>query len=952
MNRAAFTRAACLTAAGALLLAAPAGAQQNPASKPVDPEAASIPLRTALYHDPTLAPPLDRLLQLYRDAGRAKELVDSYRQHVAQYPADAGALIVLIRLLSATNDAEAGRLTRAAATRFPEHPFLQFLLFTELQKTHESGALDALDRAIARETLPTRKRAWIDQLVPLAISSNRPELAQQHLEKLAAESTNAEGKLETARKMIAHKLYAPALTALTAAAAQKPSAEIGVDLDLAAAGAELGLGRNAAAASRLDALLARLAADYWRRNEILHRRTALVKSDADREAMLGAARSRLKAAPNDAAAALELAQLLAAFEFRREALDVLQATLARIPASEKIEKAVLELFDLLRDERGREAFLEQRLRAAPERQDLALARARSLLLLGRRSEALTVFDAFAAKLEAPARLIQILELARFLRRSAMPADAAAFFERAVALAPERLEVRRELAETWLAAGQKQKAREVFSKPLPEETETENLLEVVQFFLKQEMFEEARAALAQRRAKDPQNFDLRLADITVATRLAEREQGEKLILETRTLADTEARYRRWLESAVAFHDAFDLTAEFFRTEQERVLAAGGGWIGEAAPRRLIFAEVAANHGQKSGVASMLQGALEEDLPAELRIELRRRQLALIENDAAQAAAAERQLTALEKEDSARADEYRIRLALLAMRSQRMDRVQQILGPNAESIDVSKISDATLLSGLENLLRQQGGGTALIRILEQLTVVQPANTGVWERWISTLAISGDEERLRVSLRRLREGVDRLPLTEETRAILREQLLGSYWRSLAKLIQEDADDSQLSTALPMIELAGRLAEKREESLWLTWTRGYVLNRLGRREARDEALRELERLAMLPVSSAPAGTEPDSPVPPETPGMIAFPDGLVIGIGPARELLTGSAPLREMPPAVPISGPRGTLKARWALETDGRAPVSRIVPIDSKRLLIGDDNGKLYALDSLSGK
>jgi hypothetical protein len=935
-----------------LCLAMAAFAQEVPI-RPADLQAASVPLRTALYHDPTLAPPLDRLLQLYRDAGKVKELVETYRQHVSQYPADTGALVVLVRLLAATNDAEADSLARGAAQRFPENAFLQFLHFEQIQKAHKPGALDALDRAIEKETLPARKRAWIEQLLPLAIAEGRPEVAQRRLENLAADHSTAEGKLEVARKMISQKLYAPAVAVLEAATALKPAAETGVDLELAAVSAELGLQKEAAAAARLDRLLARLAPDYWRRTDILHRRTALVKTDADRESILATARARLKADPANESAALDLAQSLSAFEFRREALGVLQESTRLLPASAKIEKAALELFDLLRDERGREAFLAGRLRVAPDRQDLALAHARSLFLLGRRSEALAAFDALAARLEAPAHLTQLLELARFLRRASLHSDAAALFERAVALAPSRLDVRRELAETWLALGQKQKAREVFAANLPENAETENLLDLIQFFLKQDMLAEARSALAERVAKEPQNFDLRLTQLTVATRLADQPAGESLIASIRELADTDARYRRWLEGAVAFHEAFETTDAFLEEEQRRLFTGTGGWIGEGRERRLVFSEVAAASGRKAAVTDLIGEALSGELPLELRIELRRRQLALTESDPARANETGEQLKALIKDDPARDAEYRIRLALHAMRMQRTDQLAGILGNNHELIDLKKVNDAALLAGFENVLRQQGGrGRMLHDVLERLTVIEPANRGAWERWISALATGGDEEKLRTTLRLLLAGVDRLTLADETRQLLRSHLLASFWRSLNELkLDEDGKDARLGDALSMLDAAGRFAGLREEWLWITWTRAYVLNRLGQRAARDEAIAELSRVASTPATKPPPdGGAPESEAPAQD--SIAFPDGLIIGLDQARELLTSPPRAASMPlPGLP-QGPRGTLKARWAFDTDALSRVSRILPLDAGRLLILDTAARLYCLDTLSGK
>ncbi|MHA3774365.1 outer membrane protein assembly factor BamB family protein [Verrucomicrobiota bacterium sgz303538] len=927
-----------------------------------DLEAKSLPLRTALYNDPSLNPPLDRLIQLYQEGGRGKELIGIYRQHVAQYPADTGALTILVRLLTATNDPEAGRVVRTAAERNPENAFLQFLLFEHLQKKGEPGALDALDRAITKEKQAARKRTWVEQLLPLAAAEGRPELSKRHLESLAENSRTPEEKLDIARKMIAQKLHEPALSVLTAATAMGPSAETGVDLELAASSAELGLGRNDAAATRLDRLLGRLAADYWRRPEILHRRIALIKTNSEREAMVAAARKRWKAAPGSDSAALELSQLLAAFEFRREGLDVLLDASRSIAASEKIEKAALELFDRLRDERGREIYLAERIRIAPDRQDLALARSRSLFLLGRRADALAAFDELAGKLDTPTRVTQTLELARFLRRSALHADAAELFQRAITLVPSRIEIRRELAETLLAIGQKDKAREVFAGASPDDTETENLLDVIQFFLTQGMLLEAEDALTKRVAREPQNFDLRLMQLNVAGRLADQRVGDQLISDTLTLADTGARYRRWLEAAVAYHELFETDAAFLTHEQERLQADAGGWSPENSERRLIFAEVAAGHGRKGEVTAMLQAALKANVPPELRIELRRRQLAILENDPVRTQDADAELKALLQEDPTRADEYRIRMAVLYAKNKRADQAATVLGNGYDrellsAIDLQKVSDAALLNALDGVMREVGNNPKVqLELLERLTTLEPANRSAWEKWLLTLASGGDEDKLRTALQRLLAGIDRLPLSAETRTVLRDHLLASYWRSLNILMRENNDgEDRLSEALPLIESAARLAQTRSQWLWITWARAYVLNQLGRTAARDEAINELERIATQ--------TPPESPVPEKTAsesspkdnkateGLIVFPDGLAIALDKARELLTASVD-EGRAPAPMSSGPRGELRASWAFDTDAHAPVAKVLPLDATRVLILDSAGRLYCVDATSGK
>ncbi|MEO0966715.1 MAG: hypothetical protein AAFY08_16670, partial [Planctomycetota bacterium] len=77
----------------------------------------SLPLRTALHHDPTLASPLERLLELYQQADRLEELVGVYRTHLRGYPRDRSARTVLVRLLLASGDGEAERELRRAQSR-------------------------------------------------------------------------------------------------------------------------------------------------------------------------------------------------------------------------------------------------------------------------------------------------------------------------------------------------------------------------------------------------------------------------------------------------------------------------------------------------------------------------------------------------------------------------------------------------------------------------------------------------------------------------------------------------------------------------------------------------------------------------------------------------------------------------------------------------------------------
>ena len=121
----------------------------------------SIALRTALHNDPTLASPLERLVSLYREAGRLKELLGLYRGHLQQFPNDANAHTVLVRLLMATGDPAALTSAHDAASRFSENAFLQHVLFELLKLRNDGRCIEKLDKAIELETRPARRVAWL-----------------------------------------------------------------------------------------------------------------------------------------------------------------------------------------------------------------------------------------------------------------------------------------------------------------------------------------------------------------------------------------------------------------------------------------------------------------------------------------------------------------------------------------------------------------------------------------------------------------------------------------------------------------------------------------------------------------------------------------------------------------------------------------------------------------------
>ncbi|MBM4037507.1 MAG: hypothetical protein FJ290_03250 [Planctomycetes bacterium] len=953
------------------------------AAEPAEGLAArSLPLRAALHNDPSLVAPFERLVALYREANRTGELIELYRTHLARYPADLNATLVLVRLLTGTNDAAAVSTAQGAAARYPDQPLAHYFFYEALRAVHDPGALFALDRAIGAEALFARKVAWLEAFLPQALAADRRDLAEKHLRALASELARApDGALDLARRMLQFGFPALALQTLEAAGKASPAPETAVEIEAAAASAEVALDRSEAAAARLERLLGRLAPDYWQRQEIVRRRIALVRSEAERQAMLKEARSQAAARPADEAAALHLAHLLDAFELRREALDALLESGRHVPNSARIEKQPLELFDRLRDERGREAYLAERLRAAPDRRDLRLCRAKSLFLLGQRGEAVKELDVLLAALDDAERASQLLDVARFLRASGLASDSAKLLGRLLALAPDRLDVRRELADAHLAAGAPQRLRELFAAPLPKDTPIEALLDTATFLLQQQLYREAHAAAAAGLAQSPDSLDLRLLAASIEARQGNRASGEKLLLDARRLGDTPALYRRWLEAAVALNEPAGSLDDFLEEERARVALERGPWTPLRVERRLAFAEVAARCGQRAEAAQMLRNDLDENPPPDVRLKLRRRLVDLASGDPAQAKSVQEQLQALLKDDPQNADEYRARLAILyagAFREESFDSHRPVTAL-LEEIKVTAIRDPGVLAGLQRIyethLRQP---QTVLDILACLTALEPANRAHWERRLALLAIRGDEAALRAAVRRLLAGVEQMPLAAETRGLLQRHLAASSWRSIASLVA-DGRPGPLAEALALLDSAERAtsgasggpakADSRHP-LWIAWTRAFLLNRLGRPKERDQAIRDLERLIAerkseeggakgdeRPTPDAPRPT-PHAPEPGEEQDTvepfqgIVFPDGLGVSLANARAALTSKPSEPARPRPADRSGPLPPLRVQWVFESFSGVPIAKALPLDDARLLVCDVAGGMSCLDRKTGK
>ena len=969
-----------------LAMAMPVYAQD--AAAPEDLAGKSLPLRTALHHDPTMESPLTGLVAMYRKANRLEELQGMYQTHLEQWPNDASATVVLIRIQTEASDPAALRTAQAAAQRFPQIGYVHYLLFGLLQADRDPAAIAALDRAIELETDPARKAAWIDTLLPLARLADRRDLIQKHLEDLVKlQSTTPEGALAAARKADDLGEHQLALDTVNKALEGSTGPETMVDLELTAAEALAALGEADAAGERLDALLGKLTSDYWRRGDILRRRLALVQNETQRETMIAAARDRVAARQGDEAAVLDLANLLESFERRREAVDVLREASRDLPDSVEIERATLSLYDALRDEPGRAEYLRARLDQRPNRVDLAVLLGESLYLDSRAEEAESLLKEKLAVLERDDRTAVQLELARRLRRSMLPTEASRLFGEVVEASPERLEVMRELAELYVALGERRRAQLLLSQPLPQEAALENFLDLAHFMVEGGFRREARVAIEARRETDPTNMDLPMLMLEVDAAEARQGTGQRVIDESRPLADTAARYRIWLEGAAKFYgelenrsrEVDDKLARFLSTERDRLreearaMEGDARWAEAAVDRRLVFADVAVNADQAVLAAELLQAGLAEDPPLEPRLRMRRGLIAALDKSKGGEEAMEAQLTALASETPGASDEANARLAVLYHDAGQPAETERAL----KAVDLNLVNDPAVLSNLERVYTERSDREGVEMAIRRLTQTDPTNRENWSRHVTLLALKGDEDALRTTLRRLLAGVDRMPVTDEVRDVLEAHLLESYWRSVsAKLASLNTlaaeggnPDAELGEMLYLLDSATRVAESDRGALWAVWTRAYVLNRLGREAERDEAIAELERLAqavraserpapdadmamaaatqpatqptdaegdagdageMIATATQPAEGEAEEVDEAEL--MVPFPDGLYVSMSTAREVLTADPRDRVEMPLRDATGPMpadGRLDVAWAYESVGGDPIVAIFPL-----------------------
>ena len=891
----------------------------------------SLQYRTALHYDSMLGQPLEALVKLYDEAERIEELVGLYRSHVEQYPDDAGAKVVLIRILKESERPGVGELIASSVPLHPEFAPLQYLLFQLLEEKGDERAVEALSRAIDLEANSARRAEWLEELLQLSDGETARALAETQLGKLVAtEGYSGDDLLALAGLMQRYQFWELSGSALKKAKDAGLSAEQELEADLLTARFEAETGDRESAGKTLDEVLKRLSPDHWKRREIVATRIGVVATEEERAAILERFQKAAAENPESEAAILDYVDILIASDRQSEAARFLVDASLRLPKSGEVAVRTLEVLEDSKDYRALEEFLEARLELAPERSDLRFRLVKVRYALGEDAEAEQDFKAVVAGLEAAAVSDRILELQRFLRSIDRIDAAGVYLEHYVRDNPGRLDVARELGEIYIALDRQPAIEVMVSQLQAPEAPVEEVVDFVEFLMAEEFYAAARKTLDASLKENESNFELGLLQIQVLGELGDAEAASRRILRYREMTDSPERYAKWLEAAVDANEQLGSLDRFFDNEQNRFSFGEGNWEEDKVEKFVLLCEMGKQRLLGSRVADAVRNQLSSGtFDSELKIRLRRFLVGVLENNPASGAEVEEQLKLLASEDPGNRAEYDLRRALLYYRTQRIDLAESLLG----GLNLSSVTSAPLVQEAAGVLIEFGFFKEAESALAALNRLTPEDVFSWEKRLTLLAAMGREGDFRSVIRDLREEGSGLRLREDSRILVRRHLVASYWRSIAGLIAT-GNPRRFEEALPLLGAVDRETERPQDSAWAEWGRAIILKGLGRNEESSEAMARLEALAKTGEADA-----------------ITFPDGLVLSLTGAKSLL-GLVP---NPGANPVSGKAdrflGPTRVRWAFEADAGATVEQVAQTGSV-VLVRDDRGMVYAVDHDSGK
>lgn len=927
LRLAAVTVAAVGLGLGLSLTWAPAAEEET-----ADFDKTSVTLRTALHYDPSVEVPLQKLVELYRSAGRTEELLSLYNTHLAQYPDDAGASLVLARIYTLLQDRKAGDFLKAAVARHPDSALLAWQLGRMLQEERNPKAVEAMASAVRLEKSAARKAQWFGELMKVAATQGREDLVLEETRRLIEEGAlTPEQRLRWARQALGQKLTKTAVRMMEGVDAARLGTDNQVDATMLQAELLAADGKPTEAGSQLDALLEKLAPDYWRRREILMLRLDVTGADG-RDLMVEAARSRWQAKDGRTAMnALTLADVLDAAHRGHEALQVLREALEALPGTPQVEQRLLDLWEKEGTDAAALEWLEKLMAAHPDRQDLLLRQVRWLFANNLGPKAHETFKTLLSKLEPVDQVGRSVELSRWLRRRNQLQDAGLLLETALGKSPDRWDLRRELGELYFAQRRTDEVAALFEGDWTKTLTPDARLEIAQFLMSKQLWVDARKLVEPWLVAQPTAFEGHLLLAKIEEKLGDDARVDTAFEAARALCDTDARYQAWIDAVMQHAEAREMVE--LAVQKEAGLLAPGGKLPEdevSFNRWLALIGQASAHKAEKTAEEMLKLALaRQGLAADRALMLEKLRLDLMASDSARAMETEAGLRKLLETDTAHREDHRLRLALLYHQAGRQDLAMQFL----EALDASKVTEVSGLRSMVPICLERGSLALALTCAERLTRLEPAEMSHWSQWTNLLAQSGQEERLRFALREILGRAHDWKLTEAVRESLQEHLVASQWRSVMSSLNA-TDPSTWALARREASALEKADLTNDQRRWMDWLVAYLSSRMGDKKAAEDAFSAFGKLS-------------DNQ-------WITFPDGMELSVAGARESLregpSDAAAARSQSGPVPCLPP---FSLGWGFSVDQGMLITRVLTDDAAGLAyVVDDRSNVHALDLRTGK
>ncbi len=910
-----------------LLLVAVAGGQEMGVF-----ETSSLAWRTALHVDPGAEAPLRSLLELYQKAGRLTELMRLYTDHVAQYPQDEGAAVVLARLLVLTRSPAAGAHLDRALQGAPDSALLAYVRYQWLSLDHGSGALESLAKAVVREQgQPARRELWLTELIQQAAAAGRESLVRECFAALGEKLGTVEARMRSVRRCLEAGLMQAALEAGQGADLAALHGEAAVEARFLWARVLMASGKSAESVGQALALLELLGVEHprWREAVLLGWQG---EAAALRQSRLKAVAQAWQAATGDERQALLYGELLVLAGQSPEALRVWQVCLAQVPESRAVEQRVMQELEVQRQDEALLAFLSQRSRAQPQREDLRVQQVRVLLRLGRVSPGLAALKQLLEGKDPQAKAMAWLQMARWLRQQTLPVEAMALLAAGVEALPGRWDLRKEWAELLWVQGRADEAVRVMEGLELRSMTHEMRLEAVPFLLHHRLLAVARRVLEVGLEQPGTAFDLRLMLARVEGMSGRQGEANQQLVLCRDQCDTEARYVAWLQLAWERAVELEQTSDFLASERQRLWPAeGASWEPLKLTQLAVLAMQVTESRLKEEAERWLREALAQpSLPEGVKLMLRRLLITLLEGQPARSRELEQELQVAIVQSQAvqtelGADDLRLRLLLMYHAVGRLDLVRQTL----TQLVIERCQDAGLIQQAIQVLLKLGEGHDMRALAKRLVLLQPKEKAHWLQWTMLLADAGQEAELRQCLREMQMRAGEWQWGTEAQELMMQHLCASAWRSLVPALADpQANLTEAEACLMELELAERPPERR---LWLAWARGL----LARRQMNEVGLAEA-RAALQQGGD-----------------WIELPDGVSLSKVEALRLLTNAeAPLPAVKPS-PVGDYRQPGQLAWAFQPNSGGFLVRwgLSP-DGQHVVTQDQYGALAVLERRSGR